>query len=281
MNEPLFSVVIPCYNAEQFIQDTIYSVLNQSYSNIEIIIVNDGSTDNSLAKIKEIQNNKIQIINKTNSGVSDSRNIGFEKSTGEYILFLDSDDVISKNYFSSALEGFQKHQEIDFCTFHIQHFDNNNQQLLLNADKRGTFQNIQKEVAGFNPVISTCPSAYIYKKEFLNRNSIRYSKKLNSPADKYFLMEVGKFGKGFLIETGAAHLLYRINQNSMSNKITEKLLKEQELFYIETIKNKILKTDIEKLFTKKMTYQLISTFIRLKDYKRALKYSIIYAKQYL
>ena len=59
MNEPLFSVVIPCYNAEQFIQDTIYSVLNQSYSNIEIIIVNDGSTDNSLAKIKEIQNNKI------------------------------------------------------------------------------------------------------------------------------------------------------------------------------------------------------------------------------
>jgi hypothetical protein len=67
----------------------------------------------------------------------------------------------------------------------------------------------------------------------------------------------------------------------MSNKITEKLLKEQELFYIETIKNKILKTDIEKLFTKKMTYQLISTFIRLKDYKRALKYSIIYAKQYL
>jgi glycosyltransferase involved in cell wall biosynthesis len=275
-NEPLFSVVIPCYNAEQFIQDTIRSVLNQSYSNFEIIIINDGSTDNSLTKIKEIKNDKIQIINKKNTGVSCTRNFGFQKITGDFILFLDSDDIISKDYFSSVLEVFKTNDDIDFCTFHIQHIDNNNQILPLTPNKRGTFGNIQKEIAEFNPNISPCPSAYIYRCEQLKKYNIKFNTNLKSPEDRHFLFQVGKYLKGHIISKDKAFMSYRINPNSLSQSISNSLLLMQEKFYNITIEENLLPKNIEIIFKKKMGYQLVSTFIKLKDYKKALKYSFLY-----
>lgn len=276
--QPLVSIIIPCYNAERFIKQTIDSVLNQSYQNFEIIVLNDGSTDNSLNIIQNILDERINIIDKKNTGVSDTRNIGFQKAKGKYILFLDSDDVISKNYLLSAIDFLENNQEYSFCTFFIKHIDENDNIIENIPNKRGTYQNIQEEIALFNTDVSTCPSAYIYKKDFLEKNYIFYSKILSSPADKYYLLCVSQYGKGKLIDLNTAYLLYRINQNSMSNKITEKLLLEQEYFYTETINNRLLSKNIEKIFSKKMAYQLISTFVKLKDYKKVLKYSLIYLK---
>src|SRR5690606_10832622 len=95
----LVSIVMPCYNAEKYITETVNSVINQTYKNWELIIVNDGSTDNSLNMIKEFaaNDNRISFIDKSNSGVSDSRNKGLEKAKGEYIAFLDADDTWELN----------------------------------------------------------------------------------------------------------------------------------------------------------------------------------------
>ncbi|MEC8097771.1 MAG: glycosyltransferase family 2 protein [Bacteroidota bacterium] len=100
-----FSVVIPVFNKEKYIKETILSVFNQTYDNYEIIIINDASTDNSLKIIEEVISDKAVIINnKNNLGLSASRNIGFEASSYKYIAFLDGDDVWDKNFLKEINE---------------------------------------------------------------------------------------------------------------------------------------------------------------------------------
>lgn len=94
-----FSIIIPVYNVENYLERCIQSVLNQSYRDIEIILVDDGSTDSSpkLCDVYEKQDSRIHVIHKKNGGLSDARNAGISVAKGEYILFLDSDDFISSD----------------------------------------------------------------------------------------------------------------------------------------------------------------------------------------
>lgn len=93
---PLISIVIPVYNVEKYLNDCMNSVLNQTYQNIEIILVDDGATDNSgqlCEKYKE-QDSRVQVIHKENGGLSDARNYGIDAVQGDYIMFIDSDDQV-------------------------------------------------------------------------------------------------------------------------------------------------------------------------------------------
>lgn len=94
-----FSIIVPVYNTEEYLEKCIDSIIKQTYEDYEIILVNDGSTDNSKKIINEYKNkysDKIKVINKKNGGLSSARNKGVSKATGEYILFVDSDDYIEK-----------------------------------------------------------------------------------------------------------------------------------------------------------------------------------------
>ena len=91
--DPLVSVIIPAYNAEKFIGETILSILNQSFKDLELIRVDDGSTDQTFRICNEIVDNRIQVYHRANSGVSNSRNFGAEKAKGTYLAFVDADDI--------------------------------------------------------------------------------------------------------------------------------------------------------------------------------------------
>ncbi len=107
-----FSLIVPVYNVEKYLAKCLDSILNQTYQDFEIIVVNDGSPDNSQAIIDEYVKNhpqKIKSFIKENGGLSDARNFGIKKATGDYLLFIDSDDYIDK----SALQGIKN--EIDNC----------------------------------------------------------------------------------------------------------------------------------------------------------------------
>lgn len=106
MNEKV-SVVIPAFNCEKTIERCIESVLNQTYSKLEIIVINDGSTDNTLDKMEKFDN-KIIVINKNNSGPSETRNIGIERATGKYMFFLDSDDYLHPKAIEILLKEFSE-----------------------------------------------------------------------------------------------------------------------------------------------------------------------------
>lgn len=94
------SVIIPLYNKETTIGETLKSVLQQTFTDFEIIIVNDGSTDNSLSVVKNIHDSRIRVIDKTNEGVSATRNRGAKEARGEYLFFLDADDIIQPGSFA-------------------------------------------------------------------------------------------------------------------------------------------------------------------------------------
>lgn len=97
-----FSLIVPVYNIENYIEKCIDSILKQTYNNFELIIVNDGSTDSSLNKISRFTDDRIKILNKENGGLSSARNYGLKYVTGDYIWFVDGDDYISEN----ALQDF-------------------------------------------------------------------------------------------------------------------------------------------------------------------------------
>lgn len=274
----LVSIVIPCYNGSSFILKTIQSVLNQSHTNIEIILVNDGSTDNSLELVQQLNDNRITIIDKQNSGVSDSRNIGVSKTKGEYVLFIDADDLLSENFIGNAILAIEKN-EVDFCTSYIQKINTAGDNIGSTVT-HGVYQDIQLEIANFNQNISACPSCYFYKKEKLIHNNIQFATNLKSPEDRHFLFQVGKYLKGTILEKNEGLMYYRVNQNSLSHNISKNLLLMQESFYLQTIQDNLLAGEVKKIFTHKMAYQLLSTFVKLKDFKKVFKYFILYIKSF-
>lgn len=107
MKKPLISIVIPVYNVELYIEDCLTSVINQTYNNLEIIIVDDGSLDHSINIAQKVVSNdeRVVFLTKENGGLSDARNAGILKSQGEYIYFLDSDDILTVDCIDSLYEA--------------------------------------------------------------------------------------------------------------------------------------------------------------------------------
>jgi glycosyltransferase involved in cell wall biosynthesis len=97
------SILIPLYNSEKYIAETITSCLNQKYKDIEVIVVDDGSTDNSLQEAKKFESNQVKIFSKENKGACAARNFAFTQSTGDYIQYLDADDVLDPEKISSQM----------------------------------------------------------------------------------------------------------------------------------------------------------------------------------
>lgn len=111
----MFSVVIPLYNKEKSISNTLQSVLNQTFSNFEVIIVNDGSTDGSIEKVNVFSDPRIRIFHQPNRGVSAARNKGIKEAKFDWIAFLDADDFWEKNNLEEFFYFFEKNKNVYWC----------------------------------------------------------------------------------------------------------------------------------------------------------------------
>ena len=131
------SIIVPIYNTEKYLERCLQSILNQSYRNIEIILVNDGSDDNSLAicnKYKD-KDKRIIVIDKKHTGVADTRNIGLEKASGNYIGFVDSDDYIDIDMFKKLIVGAEKYKcDISMCDL-IETYNTNDERFVVVAKR--------------------------------------------------------------------------------------------------------------------------------------------------
>jgi glycosyltransferase involved in cell wall biosynthesis len=108
--KPLISILIPCYNSERFLGETLESALAQTWQNTEVIVVDDGSTDNSLAIAKTFESSKVKVINQHNQGASATRNIALKESQGDFIQYLDADDLLATDKIELQLKllGFNQ-----------------------------------------------------------------------------------------------------------------------------------------------------------------------------
>lgn len=137
MNSPLISVIVPIYNVENYLPRCVDSIINQEYKNLEIILVDDGSPDNSSQICEEYakKDNRVKVIHKENGGLSDARNAGMKIATGEYVSFIDSDDWVDAQFISTLYEGIKGGADIAECATRL--FDDNDNTLSTRGSKEG------------------------------------------------------------------------------------------------------------------------------------------------
>lgn len=163
-----YSVIICGYNIENYIETAVESVLKQDYPNYEIIIVNDGSTDKTLDKIKKYEADNVVIINNdTNKGLGASRNIAVKIAKGEYILYLDGDDTMYDEHTLSKIDEVVQKDEADITFFGVQYIGGDNKAHLSNAENSTKIARLTCDM--FFGVPSKC-----WKKEFLKKNNITF-----------------------------------------------------------------------------------------------------------
>lgn len=159
----LVSVIIPTYNREKIIIKSVQSVLNQTYSNLEVIVVDDGSTDNTQLELKKIKDPRLKIIYQNNKGACAARNNGIKNSNGKYIAFNDSDDIWLKNKLEKQMQVMQvKHPDIIFCKINMK--NSNGEFVKMDGNYKEGFLHPISSVMG----IST--QTLLFKKEVLMKN---------------------------------------------------------------------------------------------------------------
>lgn len=241
LNKVMLSIVIPCYNCEKFIDKCVKSIIKNSYQNIEIILVNDGSKDKTLDVIKKLENkfSCIHAYSKMNTGVSDTRNYGISLSNGRYIAFIDSDDYITDNMMKKMIDIAEENNVDMVCCDFMEQKGNSIIKSKFNY-KTGLYSSdhILKEFLTGKISISIWDK--IFKKELLN--DIKFNTNLAVGEDSLFCIETIRKAQNIYI-LGNALYVYVQNEESAVHSISKKIL---QISTIEKYINKDIIINHEK-----------------------------------
>lgn len=244
MKTPLISVLIPIYNKEKYLKSCLDSVLNQTYKNLEVILINDGSTDKSkeiCEKYKEIDN-RVRLINQENKGISEARNKAIELSTGDFFVNVNADDLIANDYCETLLNAIIKTDaDLATCAFKvipetakIQNKSIKDYEIIV-YDKTTFLKNIYLKHMSGNRYGSDVTT--IYRKNL--HGNVKYPKNLYSAMDGYYYMSIWEKSNKFAV-VKAEKYFWRTNSTSQSKNIDEKnlesFLKYSEFLYDLSIK---------------------------------------------
>ncbi|OFX56524.1 MAG: hypothetical protein A2046_14275 [Bacteroidetes bacterium GWA2_30_7] len=222
INLPLVSIIIPCYNAEKWIAVTIQSVINQTYYNWELIIVDDGSTDKSAEIIKTFEDKRITYFQIENSGVSTARNYGANNAKGDFIGFLDADDIFFPENISKKLNFLiENKKRFVYSYIIIEDTVSNSSEI-----KKNIITNPLKQLLEFceNSSIGLGSNVIMYKSLFDEVGG--FDKNLSTSADWDILVRIAKIAEfGYIPEP---LISYRLNPNQMHKNIK---LMENDMLY--------------------------------------------------
>jgi glycosyltransferase involved in cell wall biosynthesis len=213
--EPLVSVIIPSYNGEKYIAETIQSALFQTYRNLEIIVVDDGSTDGQNVLVKKLceQHNNLMLLCQKNQGVSAARNNGFNHSKGEYMAFLDADDVWLPENLQLKLNKFQNS---DFGLVHSDAFLINENSELIHGVLCGKEGALLDGLLAMKGTEVPGPSSILIKREVVNEVGL-FDINLSTAADRDFFIRVASKYKIGRVETTTWK--YRVHGSNMHKNI--------------------------------------------------------------
>lgn len=262
---PSVTIIVPAYNAAAFLKETIDSVKSQGFTDWEMIIVNDGSTDDTLAVIKSESDARIRLIDQENQGVSAARNTGLKDAKGKYVVFLDADDLLGDSFIESRLNAFEEHPSIGFSCGWVETFPGKT------ALARGVTRDAEEEILFFKPGTTTVPSNYMIKRSVLLDKNIFFNTNLSSTADRFFLLQLAKVVNGELISSDRGRLLYRISANSMSHNINPGLIFDNVLFYQE-ISNADLMPKKRSRFKSQFFFSIALGFMKAGKFLQSVKF---------
>lgn len=232
MNCFLISVIIPVYNVEKYLGRCLDSIINQTYNNLEIICINDGSTDSSLEILRSYgaREPRIKIISQDNQGLSEARNVGLKIASGEYISFIDSDDWIDGYYYESMVAKIYS-SNADIVFANMKSMQGNN--MLISTNKKQTVDKFYKKVRLLRNG-SVCDK--VIRKDLFEKNSISFIKGRYFE-DNIVLLQLAFFSNKLTIDDAVSYN-YFFNPNSICRKNTfeeEEKRNRDKLFMTETI----------------------------------------------
>lgn len=300
MKNIIASVIVPAYNAEKTIGRCIDSLLNQTLKSIEVIVVDDGSTDNTSLVCNSYCDERLKLIYKENGGVSSARNKGLEIANGEYILFCDSDDWVENNFVEGLCKGFEK-ANIDLVVCGIYLNDIQNEKMSLKSiegndeevlDASGFIRLREKDLLAY-------PVNKAFRKKVISENSLCFDVNLCECEDLVFNLNYISNMKSDMVVIPDALYHYEFSGDSLSTKyhndrffdvirpifaayemIISKLGIKDSNFLSEIYSAYFLKTieNIPLLWDKRNTFGLVEKLLKVKKIVSSEEYSLCFQK---
>lgn len=221
----VFSIIVPVYNVKQYLSQCVDSILQQSYTNFELLLIDDGSSDDSGKICDEyaLKDNRIRVFHKQNGGVSSARNIGLDNAQGKWVVFVDSDDWVDEKMLETLFEYEQEYQT-DLLFYGFQ------KEMLTGCfDNLNLFRKISGRYEGTDLVISAChlletndllgwTCNKLFKNSIIQDLGIRFNKEFSVQEDLIFTLEYIKYVTNLAIYAYAPYH-YRMVQDSLVNRM--------------------------------------------------------------
>lgn len=212
------SIIVPVYNVEKYISNCIDSLINQTYKNIEVILVDDGSCDNSYSICEEYSKkySYIKVYHKKNGGPSSARNYGIEKANGEYICFVDSDDYVSEKYIENLLiDDF----DLSFGGFVDVCGDRKIEKQICNQIEKYYDKDIYVKLLENTEIdLFNSPWCKLFKKSIIEKNNIKYDESLHMGEDLIFNINYLKYCKSLIMIPECLYFYKRDIDSSLTKK---------------------------------------------------------------
>lgn len=218
------SILMPVYNSQEYLKNTVQGVINQSYKEWELILVDDGSKDNSKNICIELQkiDNRIRFVNKENTGVSDTRNIALDNAKGKYIAFIDSDDSVHKDYLKILLSSIEKSNgQLAVCGFKERKISSNGQieelsrvfypkEVIATEDMKDLIMDFGNSGL-LNPLWNK-----LYSRKIIEENNIRFKEEVETGEDFIFNLQYFRKINNICFSKGELYYYIRRNNNSIT-----------------------------------------------------------------
>ena len=261
----LITIVIPIYNAEKYLQKCLESIvpeLRNDKENLELILIDDGSTDESSKIYEKFYMENVRVVKNSNKGVSFSRNLVINLAKGEWILFIDADDIMNKNWYENVTK--LKQQDVD-----IIYFNKNFSGKSISKDI------LIKEIAGINSnfrYIAT-PWSKMYRTKFLVENKIYFYENIINGEDMLFNIQALLKAKKYKISNISIYK-YRSNATSVTHQFNEKIIDSDKYFHVKMheilVDNKLNESvvnDISEYCLQNAIYTLLQRICYINKYK--------------
>ncbi len=215
--QKLVTVVIPAYNAANYIEETVNTVLKQTYNCLELIIVNDGSKDNTLEILEQLKltDSRITVLDKPNSGVCDSRNLGMSKAKGYYITFLDADDLWDLTFLENCIEKFNSDDNIQAIYSKAQVINEKSEKQDEYIDAN-TIKSVKDTLEWKKGYVASM-GCTIYTREIVKKAGL-FDPRLSTAADQDFHVRISSLSP--IIGIDKVLFYYRVHDNNMHSNIS-------------------------------------------------------------